>query len=540
MRSYIQHRNVDMTAHDPFTIGAAIVTFASAGGGAALGYGAFVAASYIVGSVVVGGLLAGAQYALSKTLTDKANKGFGGGNVGLINSPQSRGNIRQATPIRRVIYGGPVRAGGAVSFFDDSKPPFFYLQLLHSCRPLWEITGARVGINALSFSAFVPDTILTPLPGSSPDYSAHLQLAVGEGYADQAICPLLDAQFPNLPSTFRQRGAARTTWRFKRDANGTTDEGLWGPGAPIPAPFLDIGNGAPVYDPRDPTQRYPEDWNDAADVAEATATWKGQTNASLVQADWLGWPDGMNHPADRIRWDEIARSAEYDDEMVGTESGTPIRRYEIAGVVNLDQKPRDVMEAMGTANRGFIVLERGRGWIASSYPREPVLTITDDLLVGGFDFRDDRPKLDTMNKNTSRFSSSDRNYQDIDGPVLKRDDLIALDGEVLAQTVRLPFTADYRAVERLQKQYLEESRLPRAITCKIKLRGRKVRVGDCVRFQTRWYERPNGLYTVQEKSLSFGAQPAISLALTEYDPAIADWNHEIDEAPFTLPDLNVS
>jgi hypothetical protein len=74
------------------------------------------------------------------------------------------------------------------------------------------------------------------------------------------------------------------------------------------------------------------------------------------------------------------------------------------------------------------------------------------------------------------------------------------------------------------------------------MRGRRAEIGDCVRFQSRWYPRVNGLYTIEEKALSFNQQGLfIQLSLVEYDPAISsNWNPETDEMPFVLPPLDVS
>src|SRR5262249_47393812 len=151
-----------------------------------------------------------------------------------------------------------------------------------------------------------------------------------------------------------------------------------------------------------------------------------------VQADWLGWPGGVNFPPDRIDWDRIAESASFDEIPVTNKDGTVRKRHAIDGVVTLDQSPRTVMEALLTANRGFCVQHQGRGFILSSQPRTPTFTITEADMVGDFEFRDDKPTRDLVNRVTTKFSANDREYQDTDGPVLDRPDLQELDGQILA------------------------------------------------------------------------------------------------------------
>jgi hypothetical protein len=501
------------------------------GGVATAAQVAFASAIISIGTTAV---IAGASYALQKTLTDKQAPGFSPGDVGVggINAPEVRGSVRQSSPAQRIIYGR-TRVGGAVFFLDTETPPYLYLGLLLSSRRISAINGLRLSTNDITFlsTEIAFNTVLTPFAAQGQVYikngNSRLWACFRDGDPDQTIDALLDADFPNLDGDFRQRGIATATFKFAYGDDRTDFEEMWGQ-VSLPAPQIDV-DGAPVYDPRDPTQ-----------IEDDESTWRFSRNAALIQADWLRQPYGVNFPSDRIDWDRVADAASFDDELVGNADGTLSPRHTIDGVVTLNQKPREVMEAMLTANRGFVMQSRGRGWIASSRPRDPVLTIHDGLLLGGFEFRDDRAKRDTVNRVLTQFSSSDRQYQDIKGPVLERADLITEDEEELEATVRLPFTSDHRAAQRLSKQYLEESRLPRALTCRVKLDALGVEVGNCVRVYSEVYERMNGLYTIEELGF-LDDFSGITLSLAEYDPSIAvDWNPETDEQEFELPELDVS
>lgn len=496
----------------------------------------FIAQAII--SVGTAALVSGASYALQKTLTDKKGV-FTGGDVGVggINAPEVRGSIRQSAPSQRIVYGR-TRIGGAVFFLDTETPPWLYLGLLLSSRRISAVRGLRISNNDITFlsTELANNTILTPFPAPDQVYVlagvSRLFACFREGDVDQPIDALLDANFTNLSSDFRQRGIATATFKFKYGNDRTDFEAMWGQ-VGIPSPAIDV-DGAAVYDPRDPTQD-PDDED----------TWLFSRNAALIQADWLRQPYGVNFPADRIDYDKVAEAANFDDETIVNDDGTSMKRHTIDGVVTLNQKPREVMEAMLTANRGFLVQSAGRGWIQSSNPRTPLITITDGMILGGFEFRDDKAKRDTFNKVTSRFSSSDREYQDIDGPILERADLITEDEEVLEGTVRIPFTSDHRAVQRLQKQYLEESRLPRALSCRIRLTalcdGDDIPVvGACVVVDSVLFPRMNCEYTIEEIGYSEDFS-SITLSLVEYDNMIPiDWDASTDEQPFTLPPVDLS
>lgn len=494
-----------------------------------------------IGTIATG-LAVGASFALQAINQPKAGSGIGA--AAAINAPEARGNVQQSAPVERWVYGR-VRAGGAVFFIDDSKPPYLYLGLLLSGRRISGIRGLHISTNDIALSSFAFNQEIFPLPVDGQIYNKagvnRLSMAFGDGSPSQLLDPILKADFPNLEATFRQRGIARAVFKFKFGDDPADFEKMWGQGVSIPSPLIDI-DGAPVYDPRDPTQFYPTDWRDDAQVAAAMATWKFRRNSSLIQADWLGHPSGVNYPVGRIRWDEIAKSADFDDEPVANKDGTSRPRGTIDGVVMLDQSPRTVMELMLTTNQGFLVQDRGRGWVQPSRPRTPVLTIDDDMLLGGFEFQAHRPKSDLINKVTGRFSSSDREYQDTDAPTWVRNDLIAADGEVLTKTIRLPFTSDHRAVQQIEKQYLETSRLPRSLTCNIKIKAivDNLAAGACVQVWSKLYAQMNGLYDVVSTGFldDFSGAP---VSLKEADPNIPiAWNAQTDEQDFTLPALNVS
>lgn len=507
-----------------------------------------------VGIGTVGlGIAVAASYALQAINAPKI--GAGGSGVGpvaaAINSPESRGNIQQSDPIKRWIYG-KVRTGGSVCILDDSKPPYLYLGLMFSGRPISGIRGVHISVNDIALSSSAFDQIVTPVAVDGQIYTKagvnRLLMAFGNGDPDQAIDPILSAAFPNLDASFRQRGIARGVFRFTYGDDADDFEAMWGTGVSVPSPLVDI-DGTPVYDPRDPTQRYPTDWRDVEDVAEAMATWKFTRNgvdvgrtSSLVQADWLGHPSGVNYPPDRIRWDEIAKGADFDEEPVANKDGTSRPRGTIDGVITLDQSPRSVLESMLTTNQGFLVQDRGRGWVQPSMPRTPVLTIDDDMLLGGFEFQANRAKTDLVNEVTAKFPSSEREYQDTDAPTYTREDLIEQDGEVLTRNIRLPFTSDHRAAQQITKQYLDTARLARSFSGPIKVKAivDGLKAGACVRIDTSLYERMNGLYDVVSTGFldDFSGLP---IALRECDPNIPiNWNASLDEQDFTLPALNVS
>lgn len=481
------------------------------GGAAALG-------GLAVGGIGIGQIaLTAGLLALNYALTPK-NKA----SVGSINDPGTRGNVRQPVPPQRFLYGR-VQVGGAVFFLDDTQPPKLHLGILLCARRINSVISAKIGTNTVTFDSDKKALNEPYRVGAT----AYLRASFRLGTSDQAIDPLLAEVFTNLESTFRQRGTATAVFEFDYGTDRAHFEKLWGQ-VSLPNPFV-LVEGALVYDPRDPTQD-PDD----------ELTWKWSDNATLIQADWARHPDGVGEKTEDADWVKIAASANYDDELVALKAGGFQKRHTINGVVTLDQNPRDVMEALLTANRGALRRSKGKWWIESSSPRDPVATITDKDIVGGFEYRDRKPLREQYNKVRGRQISPERDYQEVDGPILERDDLQTEDGELLETTIRAPFTDSHQALQRLQKQFLEESRLGKIWSGPVRLRLLGIDVGNAVRISSNLWPQINGIYKVENWGFVDDFS-ALRLELREYDKTIAtDWDADEDEQDFVLPELDVT
>lgn len=470
-----------------------------------------------------------AAKALSKSLTPGQSSASAQQAAG-INDPAVSHNTRQVIPAKRIIYGF-ARVGGAL-FFEKVVPPYLYHGLLLCDRRIAGVIGVYIGANVIPFATFTPNTILTPSTdlAGAPRYSTHLRMSLGLGTLPASTDVQLAAAFPNLSPNFRQTGIARVVFRYDYGTSADDFVATWG-NIQFPNPNL-IVQGVPVYDPRDPTQS-----------RDGEYTWKFSNNAALVQADYLRSGFGGRIRSTRIDWDRVAAAADYDDQQVGCLDGTSLARYTIDGVIALDQSPFDIMTAMLSANRGFIHEAGGTVWVASSPPLDPVTTIHDGILAGTLDFRGAAPKKSVLNRVTIKFIAADREYQQVDGPVLNRTDLQTADGEVLEARVSFPFTRDYRRAERLQKAILDSSRLGRTITCRcnvsILTQTKEELVGSAVRFDSVLFSPANGIYRVQ--SVAFADDFAtVELTLTEYDKNIETSWRTTDERAFTVAPLDLS
>lgn len=531
---------------DPVSIVAAVASAVSSigiTGGPLIISGAFAGlttAAVAVGTVITAGAAIGVAAALGAAQQSMSRGSFqdrGAFSAG-VNKQEVRLTSRQEVPPRRWIYG-EVLVGGPI-FFEESKSPKYYRGMILSDGPIDSIVAVYNSETEITVDLTKASNMQALAPSR---YVSRLKLSFRRGTENQTADPILLGAFPGLGNQFRQRGVATLCFEADWGTDANHNENMWGTSRR--PNILVKARGVPVYDPGNPTHRLPDDPNDYEDYKDAQSTWDWSNNASLVQADYLWRPNGGRVPLHRMRWDEIARSAEYDQQLIGTKSGELIPRHTIDGVVTAGQQPLQVIQSMLSANRGFVVQSQGRVWVQSSQPQDAVLTITDALIVGGIEYRAASPKTDLVNRVRCRFIDPRQEWQTVDGPVRDRPDLRALDGDLYEAAIEMPWTADHRRAQRLAKSYLDQSRLGKAVTAIVSLdalarsKG-KLDAGRVVRFDTAILPRANGLYRVDTMEFVENFS-AIQLVMTQYDPSIdRDWNPETDEQDFTLPDLNVS
>jgi hypothetical protein len=520
---------VPLVANALIAFGVAPLTALSIG--ISVGTGAFLSS---IGTIALSVGLSAAANAISRaSMSDKGKLGGG------VNSTDLRLNTRQEVPPKRWIYG-EVLVGGPL-FFEESIGKKYYQGFLWSEGPISEVVRIQNSQNRIPFN-MTWDAIMTPSTDivGAPPYAAHVRASIRQGLISQAIDPLLAAAFAALnASTFRQRGVA--TIVFEADSAATFDlfEELWGT-VRRPNPIA-LVRGVPLYDPRNPACVLPNDPNDPAELEAARLTWPWSNTAALVQADYLWRADGGRIPLGSMRWDEIAKSATYDEGLIGTADGSLIKRHTIDGIVNANLNPLSIIQSMLTANRGFVARHQGKVWVQSSQPIvDPVMTITDATIKGSIEIRRAQPKRQLLNRVRTRFIDPRQEWMQVDGPIRDRPDWQAADGDLYEASLDLLWTADQRRAQRLAKIALDESRLGKLITTALDVETVGLKAGDVVRVESEIVPRANGIYRLTEVGLADGMS-ALRISGVEYDHTIeSSWNPAVDELPFELPDLEVS
>lgn len=341
---------------------------------------------------------------------------------------------------------GNVTSSGVLAW-RHSKPPFIWRMFLlaaHECGDLESmfLNGADVPLEDAGGGIMLPKA--EPYYDGSTHY---LEVAFRRGTADQAMCPIVARDFPDMPATFRQRGTATVTIKAHYGATDAIHETVYGSDNNF-NPLFRLP-GASYFDPRAPR----------ASLSDPTTWVRGNSGSlNIMRALYHPWPNMRLLDPGRINWDKMVEAANIDDLWRGTRTGGLERNHTVDGIITSNADSLQTLREMLTAVDGLFISSKGRFHIVPGHRRKPIGTLTQDMLAGGFDIQSETADRDQINIVKTEIVAPDRDYKPVVGPVLKRVDLINKDGKPLETTLTLPFTEGTARGQRLGMRKLKRSR----------------------------------------------------------------------------------
>jgi hypothetical protein len=476
-----------------------------------------------VASIAATAALSGASYVLQKNAAKKALRGSGG-----LSPEADKQLVKQALPLARRVYGTAL-VGGALFFAERSvDKDWIYFGIILADQECDGIEEYRMGEKVVNFDENGAATSLPFFTGTN----TYLYKSVRNGTDDQLIDPLLAADFPTLPASFRQRGLATVVfkiWSPLTISNSLRTTLYGNTGQPNPIVKL---RGAKVFDPRDPSQSQLD-----------KSTWKWSRTPSLCAADVQVLSrerGGFGSSWDEIDLDALKKAADDDDCPVPRKDGTTEPRYTCDGVINLDgTAPSEQISKILTANAGSRVTSNGKYVFLSGVPRDPVWTLTDNSARGGMNVVLQSTLQDRINIVTCQFVSSDREYQAQEGPELRNAEYITDDGVEMPLSVELLFTNSHTMAQRLCNLYMEDSRLGRRIARRENIEAILLDAADVVNVETSVLSAASGKYIIETISVS-DSPLEFEVSLKGYDPAIYNWLPDTQEQDFTIAPVQLS
>ena len=497
---------------------------------------AFISSTFAVSTAVAGAiggalLSIGASVALSaaSTLLTRSRKQSslaGGQGVAVADQQALRQPQIGPIPEQRLVLGTVTSSG--VLIWRRYQPPYLwhvYLIAAHKCGKL------------LSVRLNGKDVSLSPsgLPDSPPylqDGVSYLEVSYRDGDDDQLIDPIIARDFPAMPATFRHRGFATVVVKANYGASDAVHKAIYG--ADFNFNPLFRFEGARYFDPRRSTC-YLDD----------PSSWVNGSTASLNIARYLyhPWPNTrLVDPVTEIDWEKMKRAADIDDRWAGRKDGSRERNHTCDGIILSTADPTTTLREMLTSNDGLLIQNAGKYHVLSGAPSEPVGTLHQDMLAGGFSIQNETPDRELINIIKPEFVSPERDYKPQVGPVNRRDDFIATDGRPIEITESFPFTEGDARAQRLTNRKMIEVRggnevgaMRRSFTGVFTLEARKYRAGDIVNVWFRDFPAARMVIRITKTSRDETMQRVIIEGVSWTNERFV-WHAPTDQKDFTLSD----
>lgn len=426
--------------------------------------------------------------------------------------------IKQAIPPQRLILGRAT-TGGALFFYRAKKPYLWYGIALAA----HEVDGFENLFMNGHTVIIDNDGFATSVPFRDGDRK-YIEVSFRRGTLSQPIDPIIARDFPDMPATFRQRGHAtiviKAHYGFGADFEEQYDDHkrLYGDQGSL-QPMVRM-RGARVPDLRQPGV-----------VLDDPSTWVWSDNAALTTARYLihKWPDTQLITPARLDWDRVLRAADECDRWEVSKDGSTFRRHTVNGVVQSMDDPWDIIENLKIAMGGHIILEKGKVYPVIRTLREPVATLHQNMIKGGLEYTSEPRDRELVNIIKPTFVAPDREYQEVAGPVLRREDLIAQDNKPREASVRGAFVEDHRRMQRIASAQLNWARNGRSLTIGATTEAMPWKAGDIFRVHLQGaLARVNGLYELVSKGWD-DRLGGYRLSFTGYDANATTFNPENEQ-----------
>lgn len=419
----------DRVPRDPFTIGPAIAAKLSVT--SALGVGLITAGTYLAITAVTSWVL--------RALSPKPD--FGASRGLLVNS-------REATAPQQIVYG-EVRKGGTVTFIESTGTTNQYLHQI--------IVLAGHEVNSIG-DIYVNDEVVT-LDGNGfvtdAKWNSKIRIKKHTGADNQTADSDLVSE-TSVTSDFKGQGIAYLYVRMEYDQD------VFAEGIPL---FTAKVQGKKVYDPRTSTTGY-------------------SANAALCIRDYLvsGYGlDNLNYTDDSTNSHSFQVAANTCDESVSLSGGGTESRYEINGVITLDQKPSDILGDMMTACAGTLFWGQGEWHLKAGDYTSSVKTFTLDDLRGPISLDTKHSRRDNFNIVRGTFNDADQGYIRADYPEIRSTTFISDDNDIeSAIDLALPLTTSSAMAQRLAKMTLYRAREQMTLSADFGLEAFEVECGDII------------------------------------------------------------
>lgn len=353
--------------------------------------------------------------------------------------------VQQAAPPRRFVYG-KCRVGGALFFMDNANPYLLIGTILTDGQLVGDtafpgVLGVFVGDKPVTFS---PSAIVGAgnNAASGTLYSGKLSIQAAVGDPDQVASTLLTGSFPQLGSSFRQRGVARVVARLDWGADAQAHSATWSDSLE----FSYIIEGIRVHS---------EGASLTSDYSDPT-TW---VQSPGIPSDYIAhaltnmWDSPLS--VDDIDWPSVYQCY-IDCHTPVVHNGVSVSTYQAAGIFQADENIATQIANMLSAMGGVITFNDGKYSLHADKDRASVITLTDEDIYEMGEFQNDIADADMFGSISASYFNADSGGAPDTTPVYEID-------EGRRTSINLPFTATSTSAQILAYRALHKSRERRTL-----------------------------------------------------------------------------
>lgn len=353
-------------------------------------------------------------------------------------------NSREATAPQQIVYG-EIRKGGTVTFIESTGDTNQYLHQV--------IALAGHEVNSIG-DIYINDEVVT-LDGdgfvTDAKWDSKIRIKKHTGADNQTADSDLVSE-TSVTSDFKGQGIAYIYVRMEYDQD------VFAEGIPL---FTAKVQGKKVYDPRTSSTGY-------------------SANAALCIRDYLVSGYGLDNAGD-VNDAYFQAAANTCDESVTLAGSGTESRYEINGVIFLDQTPSDILGDMMTACAGTLFWGQGEWHLKVGEYTSPIKTFTLDDLRGAINLDTKHSRRDNFNIVRGSFTDAGQGFIRADYPEIRSSSFITDDNGIeSALDLALPLTTSSATAQRLAKMTLFRAREQMTFTADFGLEAFEVECGDII------------------------------------------------------------
>jgi len=250
-------------------------------------------------------------------------------------------------------------------------------------------------------------------------------------------------------------------------------------------PRLEVAanSGNPAFAGNSPTNAaYVKYDDDSLSTASIDRGEQGK-NPALMIADYLMDSEfGLGISATKIDWSAIITAADACDTLVPIPNSATQKRFFGSGVIfGADPYAKSIEKILSGMN-GSLAYSQGKYIVHAGIFVQPSENITEDDIIGKVDIRTAIPRSDRLNQIKGLFIDPTEQYKMMEfGPVTVSGAIARDNGEVLEEEIKLPFTDNRYAAQRIAFKQVNQSFLQTVITVPVNLKGMRIAIGDRVR-----------------------------------------------------------